>query len=74
MVHKLLVNGSQTKCAYVWTRLQTCAAPSVYGSHTIRCEQKFVIFCAQTQKELDALGVLSMHLVFLLASGLQKIN
>ncbi len=32
----------RTKCAYVWMGLQTCAAPSVNGSHTVHCEPKFV--------------------------------
>ncbi len=44
MVREPLANGSQTKCAYVWMGLQTCAAPSANGSHTIRCKPKFVGF------------------------------
>ncbi len=50
MVCEPLAIGSQTKCAYAWTGLRTCAAPSVNGSQTIRCEPKFVIFCANTKR------------------------
>ncbi len=34
----------QTKCAYVWTELRTCAASSGNGSRTIHHEPKFVSF------------------------------
>ncbi len=44
MVRKPLANGSQTKCAYVWMGLRTCATPSANGSHTIHHEPKFVSF------------------------------
>ncbi len=44
MVRKPLANGSQTKCAYVWMELQTCAVPSANGSHTVCREPKFVSF------------------------------
>ncbi len=39
MVYEL-VNSLQTKCAYVWMGLQTCAVSSTNGSHTIRYELK----------------------------------
>ncbi len=47
MVRKLLVNDSQTKCAYVWTGLRTCVAPSSNGSHTICHKPKFVDFLCE---------------------------
>ncbi len=50
MVRELLANGLQTKCAYVWMGLQSCAAPSTNGLHTIRREPKFVRFCANTKR------------------------
>ncbi len=51
VVRELLANGSWTKCAYVWTGLLTCAAPSVNGSHTVCRKPKFVVFfCANTKR------------------------
>ncbi len=44
LVYTSASNGSRIKCAYVWTGLRTCAAPSTNGSHTIRHEPKFVSF------------------------------
>ncbi len=43
------MNGSCTKCSYMWMGPQTCAVPSVNGSHTIRCELKFA---TRIQREL----------------------
>ncbi len=40
-------NGSRTKCAYVWTGLWTCAAPSANGLHNVHHEPKFVDFWRQ---------------------------
>ncbi len=37
-------NGSRTKCAYVWTELRNCTAPSANVWHTVRREPKFVSF------------------------------
>ncbi len=34
----------RTRCAYMWTGLQTCTVPSANGSHTVRHEPKFVGF------------------------------
>ncbi len=42
MVREPLANGLRTKCAYAWMGLQTCAAPSANGSHTICRKPKFV--------------------------------
>ncbi len=70
MVHKPLANGSQTKCVYVWMGLQTYAALSANGSHTIRCEPKLVGFLCE-RRELDALPCIECPL---LASGSWKIN
>ncbi len=36
-----------TECAYLWTGLRTCAAPSANGSHTICYELKFVSFLCE---------------------------
>ncbi len=44
LVYKSTPNGLRTKCAYVWTGLRTCTAPSVNGSHIICHEPKFVGF------------------------------
>ncbi len=52
MVHKLLANGSQTECAYVWTGLQTCAAPSANALHTVRHKPKFVGFLHKHKENL----------------------
>ncbi len=47
---KWLANHSQTKCAYVWTGLRTCAALSANGSHTVCRVPKFVGFCGNTKR------------------------
>ncbi len=41
---KQCVNGLQTKCAYVWIGLQTCATQSANGSHTVRRKPEFFGF------------------------------
>ncbi len=61
------VNGSYTKCAYVWMGLQTCAALSANCSHTICHKSKFVSFLRETK----GIGC-TVCPVF--ASGLWKIN
>ncbi len=61
MMCELLTNGSQAKCVYVWTGLRTCAAASANGSHTVRCEPKFVGFWCEHKENwmrLHALGIL----------------
>ncbi len=63
MVCKPLANRSWIKCAYVWTGLQTCAAPSANSSHTIRCEPKFVGFSREHKENwmrIHAPGVLCL--------------
>ncbi len=59
MVRELLVNGSWTKCVYVWTGLQTCAALSANSLHIIRRKLKFVNFLREHKvnwMRLHALG------------------
>ncbi len=46
------MNGSRIKYTYMWTGLRTCAVPSMNGLHTI------CWFFVQTQRELDAPGIL----------------
>ncbi len=66
---KWFANGSQTKYAYVWTGLWTCAAPSANGSHTVCQEPKIWLSVFYTNtKRTGCAGCPS------LASGSQKIN
>ncbi len=53
----------QTRCAYVWTGLRTCAALSVNGLHTICRKPKFFGIFVRTQREQVVPGVLSLHRV-----------
>ncbi len=74
MVRKPLANGSQTKCAHVWMRLRTCAAPSTNGSHTVCCKLKFVgVLLKHKENWMRRLSFLCTR-CSLLASGLWKIN
>ncbi len=74
MVRKPLANGLQTKCAYVWTRLRTCAAPSAKSWHTIHHKPKFVRFLREHKE--NWMGLVSFPCTGspLLASSWQKIN
>ncbi len=74
LVYTSAPNDSRAKCAYVWTGLRTCTAPSANGSHTVRRELKFVGFLRELKENW-------MHQVSfpriectLFASGSRKIN
>ncbi len=51
LVYTSAPNGSQTICEYVWTGLRICAALSVNGSRTVRCEPKFVGFLREHKEK-----------------------
>ncbi len=74
LVYTSAPNGSQTKCAYVWTGLQTCAAPSANGSHTVRHEPKFVSFLREHKENWMRWVSFPCTGYPLLASGLRKLN
>ncbi len=74
MVRKSLTNGLRTKCAYVWMGLQTCAAPSAKGSHTIHREPKFVGLLRKHKENWMRWVSFPCTGCPLLASGSQKIN
>ncbi len=74
MVRKQLANGSQTKCAYMWTRLWTCVAPSMNGLLTVLREQKFVGFLRKNKENSMCQVSFPYTGCHLLALGSQKIN
>ncbi len=74
LVYTSAPNGLRTKCAYVWTGLRTCAAPSGNSSHTARQEPKFVGFLRKHKENWMRRVSFPCTGYSLLASDLGKIN